>query len=479
MHKVVDLSNYNEVILPHNLNLLIYAMNLSINHPSYMPVTRDLSPTKRAKILKWLENPIYDDSGTEPEIISPQCVIPKTLAAIADHEQFFVPTSCKEGFSFGNAPYEINDYFKNIFQEHLSDLSEDDPLPRPLWRFNLKHEKDKCSHEKLKHQLQLAVELEFATLPVYLTSLYSIADGCNKEVYKLIRSIIMEEMLHLTQAANILIAIGGHPQIDSEKAIPTFPTTGLPGHVVPHLHITLQKASRIHIHKVFMGIEVPHNTTVDQPHPEIFNNTIGQFYKEIEACINELSRSNNKIFDESKVKEQVDWPWDAPTVGKVYKIKDATSAVDAINEIIIQGEGAGPPDPTVGKSDELAHFYRFEEIVCRRHLVKDMDAEKYTFTGAPIPFKPAGVWPMRDNPSKDNIHPGHNCYTEAKAFHHTFRALLRSLQEVFNGKPNLIKHAITIMESLAVHARKLMWTKMPPPNGDYTCGPVWDYHWDD
>ena len=482
MHKVVNLANYNAIILPHNLNLITYAMNLSTSHPNYMPVTRDLSPTKRAKILKWLENPIYDDLRTEPDIVSSQCVTPETIAAVDDHEKFFMPTSCIEGFLFGDAPYEIYDYFRNIFEDRLSERREEDPLPRPLWRYNLKDVKDlvQCSPANLRYQLQIAVELEFATLPVYLTSLYSIVDGCNKEVYALIRSIIMEEMLHMTQAANILIAVGGHPQIDSDETVPTFPRTGLPGNVVPHLHITLQKASRMHVHKVFMGIEVPHNTTVDQPHPEIFNNTIGQFYKEIEACIDELTRLNIKIFDESKVKEQVEWPWDAPTVGKVYVITDATSAKAAINEIITQGEGAGPPDPTVGSSNQLAHFYRFEEIVCQHHLVEDKDAGKYTFTGAPIPFMPAGVWPMRDNPSQIGINPGHNCYTEAKAFHHTFRALLRSLQKVFSGRPSLINEAITIMESLAVHARKLMWTKFDVnANHDYTCGPVWDYHWDD
>ena len=482
MHKVVNLASYDHVILPHNLNLILYAMNLSTSHPSYMPVTRDLSPTKRAKILQWLENPIYDDSGTEPEITVPKCVPPKTLAAVDNHEQYFVPTSCKDGFLFGNAPYEIYDYFINIFQDDLSQVSEDYRLPRPLWRFNLKDEKDpqQCNLDNLRYQLQLAIELEFATLPVYLTSLYSIVDGCNKEVYALIRSIIMEEMLHMTQAANILIAVGGHPQIDDDEIVPTFPRTGLPGNVLPHLHITLQKASRIHIHKVFMGIEVPHNTSVDQKHPEIFNSTIGQFYEEIKACIDVLTAHDQKIFDESKLKEQVDWPWDAPTVGKVYKIRNSTSAKAAIDEIITQGEGAGPLDPTVGTTNQMAHFYRFEEIVCGRHLVEDTAAGKYTFTGAPIPFKPEGIWPMRDNPSKSGIHPGHNCYTEAKAFHHTFRALLRSLQKVFGGRPGLIKEAITIMESLAVHARKLMWTKLDVnASHDYTCGPVWDYHWDD
>ena len=85
---------------------------------------------------------------------------------------------------------------------------------------------------------------------------------------------------------------------------------------------------------------------------------------------------------------------------------------------------------------------------------------------------------MRENPCKDCIPPHNNCYTEAKAFHQAYRALLKKLQSVFSGNPDKIKEAIDIMESLAVHARKLMWTKIR--DDDYlTCGPVWDYNWDD
>ncbi len=48
------------------------------------------------------------------------------------------------------------------------------------------------------------------------TPLYSNGEGCNPEVYELIRSVIMQEMLHMVQAANILIALNGSPVIDSK-----------------------------------------------------------------------------------------------------------------------------------------------------------------------------------------------------------------------------------------------------------------------
>ena len=62
------------------------------------------------------------------------------------------------------------------------------------------------------------------------------------------------------------------------------------------------------------------------------------------------------------------------------------------------------------------------------------------------------------------------------------------LQEVFDGYKEGVLDMIAIMESLGVHARKVMWTNLSPPSpvdpteyppcAEVTCGPVWDYDWD-
>ena len=128
--------------------------------------------------------------------------------------------------------------------------------PLAQWQRDAIH--GNCSIDSLWEQVQQAVELELATIPLYLTSLYSIIDGCNQEAYEIIRSVLMQEMLHLVQAANILIALGQTPLIDSNKTAPAYPRVGLPGNVLPRLNVTLKKASREHIREVFMGIEYPH-----------------------------------------------------------------------------------------------------------------------------------------------------------------------------------------------------------------------------
>jgi Ferritin-like len=73
----------------------------------------------------------------------------------------------------------------------------------------------------LRESLQAALELEFATLPIYLSGMWSIKNQSG-EVYDLINSVVLEEMLHTGFACNMLKAIGGTPEI----VAPTYP-----GHV--------------------------------------------------------------------------------------------------------------------------------------------------------------------------------------------------------------------------------------------------------
>ena len=89
--------------------------------------------------------------------------------------------------------------------------------------------------EDLRQHLQWAIELEHSTLPPYLTALYSIKDGTNQEAVEVIHSVFIEEMLHLTLAANILNAVGGAPNLDYPGIMPSYPTflaaleRGVPG----------------------------------------------------------------------------------------------------------------------------------------------------------------------------------------------------------------------------------------------------------
>src|SRR5690606_2357790 len=77
--------------------------------------------------------------------------------------------------------------------------------------------------EDLYPMLQNAIELEHSTIPPYLTALFSIRPGTSTEARKIVHSIVIEEMMHMTIAANILNAIGGKPQINNPRFVPVYP----------------------------------------------------------------------------------------------------------------------------------------------------------------------------------------------------------------------------------------------------------------
>src|SRR4029453_18292252 len=128
--------------------------------------------------------------------------------------------------------------------------------------------------ESLRRHLRWALEIEHGTLPPYLCALYSIKDGQNVEAAEVVRSVFMEEMLHLTLAANLLNAVGGSPRIDRVEMLPRFPIH------LPHsnraFEVPLQKFSPEAV-ETFMSIERPSGHD-GLPEDDSYE-TIGQFYE--------------------------------------------------------------------------------------------------------------------------------------------------------------------------------------------------------
>ena len=56
MDRFVDLSSYDSISQPENLVPLTIVFRLDASDPNAMPVTRDLSASKRKAILYWLEH---------------------------------------------------------------------------------------------------------------------------------------------------------------------------------------------------------------------------------------------------------------------------------------------------------------------------------------------------------------------------------------------------------------------------------------
>src|SRR5262250_1804845 len=77
--------------------------------------------------------------------------------------------------------------------------------------------------DSLREHLQWAIELEHCTIPPYLCALYSVDAERNPEVCEVVASVVVEEMLHMTLAANLLNAVGGSPRLDSPRMLPGYP----------------------------------------------------------------------------------------------------------------------------------------------------------------------------------------------------------------------------------------------------------------
>jgi len=320
--------------------------------------------------------------------------------------------------------------------------------------------------EDLYPWLQNAIELEHSTIPPYLTAMFSLKPGTNDEIARMIRSIVLEEMLHMTIAGNILIAVGGAPAINQAGFIPKYP-----GHLPMSIggntfKVGIEAFSKSLVENVFMKIEepehpIPIKTLALEAVPDFA--TIGEFYRALEKKLSEFDKSAFKV---GPAKQVLSW-FDA---ARLFPIVDGTSAGKGIDIIIDEGEGT-TTDPFQAPGDP-AHFYKFGEIVHGRKIVKTADG--FAYGGDPVPFDSAGVSPMKPNPKIADFAPGSLAYTRVSEFAYSYSSLLNALHTAFNGAPDNINAAIGLMYELKMEAVALMQTPIDDGSGQ-TAGPSFEY----
>lgn len=335
----------------------------------------------------------------------------------------------------------------------------------------------------LYEYLQSAIELEHATIPLYLTAVFSIKPGFNREARAIITSVANQEMLHMSIAANVLNAIGGNPVMDQPGFIPLFPGP-LPMHIHEGLTASLQKVTRGQVFNVFMAIEEPERPIklrvkqmlmmarpelATAPPPESFA-TIGDFYDAIKKKLRALDKIK-PIFKNPSHPQVVDNTWFPKD--QMFAVTDIESACKAIDVIVEQGEGT-TTSPLEGPDGEPAHYYRLAQIVYGRMLVKDPETkEGYSYSGAPVPLNPAGVWNLYPDAKVVDYDPASRAYNLVQRFNHSYTSLLRALHQTFNGTPDNLGSAIGMMYELKLLANDVVST----PVGDtgYTAAPTFEY----
>jgi hypothetical protein len=269
--------------------------------------------------------------------------------------------------------------------------------------------------ENMNKALQQAIEIEIATLPTYLSTYYSInrtpkqapiaaklteillAKGLNEQQALTqsikysskimvfankaganVMSVLVEEMLHMSLAANVKQAMFGDPELVNKS--PTVWPAYLAGHE-PAFPINRAKLSHEQL-ETFKLIESP------KPFDKVLANvkaipylTIGEFYKSIERCIkqhygdkkhyhpdraqlvpNRGYYAQNNIDTIYYDKNHQPVYENAADAGGLIHVVDQASALAALAIIVEQGEGAGEGSDDDTSHHELAHYYKFAQL---------------------------------------------------------------------------------------------------------------------
>lgn len=148
---------------------------------------------------------------------------------------------------------------------------------------------------------------------------------------------MIEEMLHLTLARNLMVAIGRGDQItfSDQDFVPTYPSPML--HRIPTLTLNLEPCSQDLMKSVFRPLELPERT--DAPPEENQYHTIGQFYKAIQDGFDVLD--SPQLWEHNRPDLQYSHAyWNNDGGGSPVVVTDLESAKEAILTIVEQGEGS-------------------------------------------------------------------------------------------------------------------------------------------
>jgi hypothetical protein len=319
------------------------------------------------------------------------------------------------------------------------------------------------SKEELKRQLQIAIELELATIPPYMIALLSIKLPTNREAADLIRGVMIEEMLHLALVANVLNAVGGTPRLD-ETAIPHYPLqmkfkgTTFEDRDFP---INLEPFSKSSI-ETFMKIELPMKPPIrvasfDEIVVPAY--TIGEFYRGILTQLGDLDRDGSLFTGEHARQINKDYYWSGG--GEPVVVTDLASATQALNIVINQGEAAWPRQKgsaATGFGDPLAmgHYYRFSEIFYHKRYRPEDDPAAPP-TGDPIAVDFDAAYPVVINASSVDYPKGSQLAKLNDAFNARYTEMMLQLNEAVNGTPKALYTAIMNgMHALTPIAHEMM-----------------------
>ncbi len=381
----------------------------------------------------------------------------------------------------------------------------------------------------LQDLLQTAILIEHSTIPPYLTALYSIKDGTNILASQIIRSVAVEEMLHMIMVCNVMNAVNIQPSVNRPQNYPSYPMK-LPMNV--DFFVGLEAFSSNSI-STFIAIESPSNPLVKAPKytPEIETSTllsrstlqennfwtlenmkdfmmqnvhtIGEYYDVLFFYIvvfqiiayykengtlpqnfEELNKDGIFTGDPSK---QIRPEQYYGSGGKLYPVDALEGVILVFQEIKGQGEGADDSifdvDPSqFEEGAELAHYFRFKEVF-HEHFYVGGDYRHFTDengmmpvttppVGKPLPVDWNTAYPMKPNPKIADYQSNPALFEQGKAFNATYKKLLDAIQAAVEGNAEELPKSIMYMYALKEQAIGLM---SQPLDSQYNAGPTFEY----
>lgn len=346
---------------------------------------------------------------------------------------------------------------------------------------------DITSIDLLHSQLFKAMQLEHATIPPYTSALYSIRPGDNTDAVQILRVVVVEEMLHLSIAANLTNAVGGKVDLTVAGFVPCYPTPLPDGE--QDFKVGLEPFGK-HALKTFLKIERPAmapegkgrhvrhtlkgNTPLLCSHP--YDNTlryysIGEFYAAIRDGIVYLeaeAKAKGKTIFTGDPAKQVTAEYYYSGGGRLWPITNAETACKAIDLIIEQGEGE--VKHVFGAEGEIAHYYRFDQLRQGKYY-QVFDTPGHP-TGPALHINWEAVWPIAANLKLKQIPEKSELHATAAAFNNTYREFLEFLTRAFNGEPKLLLEAVPRMFEFRNLMQQLI--RNPLPGTDHNAAPTYE-----
>ena len=297
--------------------------------------------------------------------------------------------------------------------------------------------------------LQTAIGVEFGTLPPYLYALYSILPGTNAPASQRIRSVVLQEMIHMCLACNILNALGGNPLLKP----PIYPGS-LPGDIGPDGTPLTLRLYRFSQAAMYQGMQIEEPADVPPfPVEEMLKTsapkavTIGQFYEALDKFLSRLPGSawtagRNQIVD------------DQFFPGQLFAVNGYDDAHIAIQQIVSEGEGA--KDDPLDFQHDLAHYYRFREIHDDLVLTKADNRLHYTWGPEKLGVDWASAYPAIADPGDHDFSKDSSAARAAQdACNTAYTAMVHALQRAVTGTAGALGEAVRAMFDLrmaALHA---------------------------